>query len=57
MSNVEKHIRDLCWQDEQIGGIKFSEEEIQEILSDKHPFLLRIIRASIKQWKADNNEI
>jgi len=56
MNTTEKLIRDLCWQDEITGGIKFSEEEIQEILSDKEPLLLRMIRASIKQWKVDNNE-
>ena len=53
MNATERIVRDLCWQDEQTGGVKFSEEEIVEILNDKHPLILRMIRASFKQWELD----
>lgn len=41
-------IRKLCRQDESLYDIKFTEDEIQEFLKDKEPFLIRAIRSTFK---------
>lgn len=56
MNNTEVLIRKLCWQDEMISDVKYTEEEIQKFLHDKDPFIARMISGSIKLWKLENGE-
>jgi hypothetical protein len=54
MDMTERLIRDLCRQDENTSEIRYSEEEIQGFLMDKHPFIARLISGSIKGWKTES---
>ncbi len=53
--DIEYLVRQLCWQDEQVTGIKYTEEEIQKFLKDEYPFIARMISGSVKTWKQEND--
>ena len=56
MNIDEKLIRDLCRQDENVGGITYTEDEIQNFLNDKSPYIARMISGSIKTWRLENEK-
>ena len=58
MNTTEYTIRNLCWQDEQLDDIKYTEEEIQNFLKSDYPVFARLISGSVKLWRKeqDHNE-